>query len=290
MNYSELKKSAQMNQAFSLSSDLDVFTHHFPGSPLLPGALSALLLAETFGGSNWTLKKINGFRLRKPLLPNGPVSMTCTSQQETETQISCTGKIFNGADTFADGEFVFEKSKLAVANGSTAEPAVWTWTAAKIREYLPHGEPIVLIDQLVSAIYPQEILDLLAGPNAADLDQTKLVGTKVHTRSKLSPGNFWLNQGTLPSPVLSELVAQAAALTLAPFFTGTKPQVSLLGCDTEYFALAGEGSTIDTFVELTRAKRLGQSNMMIFKSECRIGDTKIASVNLNAMATFEKAV
>jgi len=74
---------------------------------------------------------------------------------------------------------------------------------------------------------------------------------------------------------------------LAPFFTGTKPQVSLLGCDTEYFALAHEGATIDTFVEIARVKRLGKiSNMIIFKSECYSAEVKIAQINLNAMANF----
>lgn len=287
MSYLEIRKAAQLNHAVSFSPELDIFTHHFPTSPLLPGALSALILAETCGGPHWSLKKIQSLRFRKPLTPNLPITLSCNVTHESSAEKICTGKILSGTDTIADGEFTFTLSKLAQPKGASPEPKTGFWTASQIRDYLPHGEPIVLIDQLVEIHYPAEIQDSLSGPNAANLDQSKLVGTKIHTRSTLQPNNFWLDKTLLPPSVLSELVAQAGALTLAPFFSGTKPEVALLGCDTEYFALAGAGATIDTFVELTRVKRLGKmGNMIIFKSTCYIGPTKIAEVSLNAMANF----
>ena len=288
MNYTEIRKDVQLNRTISFSPELDIFTHHFPSSPLFPGALSALLLAETCGGPDWSLKKINGLRFRKPLLPNLPIILSCNVVHESPTEKLCAGKIASGADTIADGEFAFTRNELSLTMESRLESKTGVWTASQIREYLPHGEPIVLIDQLVEANYPSEIQDSISGKNGSNLDQTKLVGTKIHTRSTLRPENFWLDQNALPSSVLSELVAQAGALTLAPFFTGTKPQVSLLGCDTEYFALAKRGDTIDTFIELTRVKRLGKiNNMIIFKGECYVGQIKIAQVSLNAMAIFQ---
>lgn len=297
MNYLEFRKSAPVDRPVSFSPELEIFTHHFPSSPLLPGALSAVMLADSCGGPAWSLKKINGLRFRKPLTPNLPVTISCSLREESITEKVCIGKILSGVDTIADGEFIFSKMELSQAPslcvsqvdrlGNQSHAPVGQWTASQIREYLPHGEPIVLIDQLVEALYPKEIENYLSGQDCFELDQAKLVGTKIHTRSTLKPESFWLDQKVLPSSVLSELVAQAGALTLAPFFKGTKPQVSLLGCDTEYYALAEEGATIDTFVELTRVKRLGKmSNMIIFKSECFIGATKIADVSLNAMASF----
>lgn len=290
MNYSELKTAAQSNGPVTLSPKMEIFTHHFPVSPLLPGALSALMIAETCGGAGWSLKQMNGVRFRKPLLPSLAVTLSCNVLSETGTEKKCAGKVQSGTDTIADGEFVFAKTALTPAMGTRPSATKCIWSAAQIREYLPHGEPIVLIDELVSAEYPQIIKDQLADPNAPELDQANLVGTKVHTRTKLAAGNFWLDDGALPSPILSEMVAQAAALTLSPFFKGTKPEVALLGCDTEYFGIAQAGSTIDTFVELTRVKKLGKTaNMILFKSECFIGDVKIARVDLNAMANFVAA-
>lgn len=287
MNYAELKSAAQSNGPVTLPAEMEIFTHHFPVAPLLPGALSALMIAETCGGPGWSLQRMNGVRFRKPLLPNLAVTLSCTVLEETPTERKCAGKLQNGADTIADGEFVFAKAALAPAVGSGPAAVKCIWSARQIREYLPHGEPIVLIDELVSAEYPQIIKDQLADPAAPELDQAHLVGTKVHTRTKLSAGNFWLDDGALPSPILSEMVAQASALTLSPFFKGTKPEVALLGCDTEYYGLAQAGSTIDAYVELTRVKKLGKTaNMILFKSECFIGTTKIAQVNLNAMANF----
>lgn len=246
-----------------------------------------MLLSESCGGTGWSLKKIIGLRFRKPLTPELPVTVTYQVIQESTSEKKCSAKIQNGNDTIADGDFIFEQSELKVTHGSRPAPKSEFWNASRIRDYLPHGEPIVLIDQFVEAQYPKEIQAYLSGDTDGNVDQTKLLGTKVHTRSVLKPGNVWIDGNILPSSVLSELAAQAGALTLAPFFTGTKPQVSLLGCDTEYFALAEVGSTIDTFVELTRVKRLGKSaNMIIFKCECFVGDTKIAQVNLNAMANF----
>jgi 3-hydroxymyristoyl/3-hydroxydecanoyl-(acyl carrier protein) dehydratase len=287
MNYLEITKAAHSNQTVSFSSEMDIFNHHFPSSPILPGALSAQLLAESCGGRNWSLKKINGLRFRKPLTPDLPVTISCEKIRETESEKVCAGKIQSGSSVIADGEFVFSADFLPLLSGGRPDLDLKVWNAAQIRNYLPHGEVIVLIDQLVESVYPKEIQDYLDGKSQIELDQSKLVGTKIHTRSILKPENFWLNQKVFPSTVLSELVAQAGALTLAPFFTGTKPQVSLLGCDTEYFAQAEVGSTIDTFLELTRAKRLGKmANMIIFKSECYIGQKKIADVSLNAMAQF----
>ncbi len=287
MNYLEIRAAAKSKHDISFSSKLDIFAHHFPTSPLLPGALSALLLSESCGGTGWSLKKIIGLRFRKPLTPELPVTVTYQVIQESTSEKKCSAKIQNGNDTIADGDFIFEQSELKVTHGSRPAPKSEFWNASRIRDYLPHGEPIVLIDQFVEAQYPKEIQAYLSGDTDGNVDQTKLLGTKVHTRSVLKPGNVWIDGNILPSSVLSELAAQAGALTLAPFFTGTKPQVSLLGCDTEYFALAEVGSTIDTFVELTRVKRLGKSaNMIIFKCECFVGDTKIAQVNLNAMANF----
>jgi 3-hydroxymyristoyl/3-hydroxydecanoyl-(acyl carrier protein) dehydratase len=287
MNYIEIRKAAQLNNTVSFSSDLDIFTHHFPSAPLFPGALSALLLAESCGGPEWSLKKIEGLRFRKPLTPELPITISCNRMHESPTEKICAGKIISGIDVIADGVFTFTSDGLSLANGARTETKTGFWSAAQIREFLPHGEPIVLIDELVESTYPSEIQNFLDGNLDASLDQAKLVGTKVHTRSLIKPENFWLDKNVFPSSVLSELVAQAGALTLAPFFSGTKPQVSLLGCDTEYFALAEAGATIDTYVELTRVKRLGKmANMIIFKSECYIGEIKIAQVNLNAMASF----
>jgi len=287
MNYTEIRKDLKSNGTISYSPELDIFTHHFPKSPLLPGALSGLLLAETCGGPDWSLRKIKGLRFRKPLTPNLAFMLACSIVQESPTEKTCAGKILSGTDTIADGEFVFTKSELSQTTATKLETKTGFWNSAQIRKYLPHGEPIVLIDQLVEVHYPSEIQDYLSGKSDSIIDQTKLVGTKIHTSSTLKPDNFWLDKKVLPSSILSELVAQAGALTLAPFFTGAKPEVALLGCDTEFFALAKEGDTIDTFLELTRAKRLGKSsNMIIFKSECFVGDTKIAQVSLNAMATF----
>jgi len=286
MNYPEIRKDIQLNSLHSFAPELDIFTHHFPSGPLLPGALSALLLAETCGGPNWSLTKINGLRFRKPLTPNLQITFSCDVMTESATEKTCSGKILNGSDTIADGQFTFSREKLDLAGSSQPEAKTCYWKSCQIREYLPHGEPIVLIDQLLEVAYPSEVQDSLSGKSQSPLDQAKLVGTKIHTRSMLEPDNFWLDNGVLPSALLSELVAQAGALTLAPFFTGDKPQVALLGCDTEYFALAEAGNTIDTYVELTRAKRLGAMTMIIFKSECFVGPTKIAQVSLNAMASF----
>lgn len=286
MSYIELRKDVQLNRTTSFAPELDIFTHHFPKDPLLPGAMSALLLSEVCGGQDWSLTKIKGLRFRKPLLPSLEISFACDVMQESPTEKICAGKIMSGADIIADGQFTFSRNELAHANAAQPEEKAGYWKSCQIREYLPHGEPIVLIDQLVEVNYPTEIQEYLSGQNAASLEQSKLVGTKIHTRSNLKPENFWLDEGVLPSSILSELVAQAGALTLAPFFTGAKPQVALLGCDTEYFALAKAGSTIDTYLELTRAKRLGNMSMIIFKSECFVGSTKIAQVSLNAMASF----
>ena len=288
MDYQKLESTMRVEPS-TLSADLEIFALHFPGNPLLPGALSAFLLSEKGGDLQWSLKKINGLRFRKPVLPNIPLTVSCPVTSESSTEKVCAGKISSGVDTLADGEFTFEKRAFPQVKGAKPEPDSFIWGAGQIREYLPHGESIVLIDKLVSADYPQIIRDQISGKVAKPLDQADLVGTRVHTRSKLNFDNFWLNKNCFPSPVLSELVAQAGALTLAPFFKGTKPQVSLLGCDTEYFAIAQEGSIIDTFVELTRVKRLGKTaNMILFKSECFVGDTKIAHVNLNAMASFSE--
>lgn len=287
MDYIEIKKAAHLDRAVSFPNEMDIFNHHFPSSPLLPGALSALILAEACGGTDWFLIKINGLRFRKQLIPNLPITVSCQVIQESSNEKTCLGKILSGNDTFADGEFVYSSQKLLSAKLSRLESKSGVWNSSQIRQYLPHGEPIVLIDQLVEAHYPVEIQNYLSSEKTLVLDQCQLVGTKIHTRSALDSKNYWLDQNILPSPVLSELVAQAGALTLAPFFNGSKPQVSLLGCDTEYFAEAEQGATVDTFLELTRVKRLGKTgNMIIFKSECYVGHTKIAHVNLNAMASF----
>ncbi|MBK7960914.1 MAG: hypothetical protein IPK04_06740 [Bdellovibrionales bacterium] len=287
MNYTEFRKSVQTNSPVTFSSGMSIFTHHFPKSPLMPGALSAFLLSEKCGGPDWSLRKITGLRFRKPLTANLPIEFSCNTTQESPDAKVCSGKILSGTETIADGEFSFSKIELSLTSGAKSQPKAPLWTASQIRAYLPHGEPIVLVDELVDSQYPVEIQTYLSGESKSDLDQTKLVGTKIHTRSTLKPKSFWLDRKVLPSTVLSELVAQAGALTLAPFFAGTKPEVSLLGCDTEYFALAEEGATIDTFVDLTRVKRLGKvSNMIIFKSECYVGPTRIAQINLNAMASF----
>lgn len=287
MNYIDIKKEAQVVRSISFSSDLDIFTHHFPDMPLLPGALSALLLSETCGGPEWTLSHIGGLRFRRPLVPNLPVTITCSVTNESASEKKCSGRIGSETETIADGEFTFTRNPFAVAEGKSSDAPVCFWNSSQIRDYLPHGEPIVLIDRFVTADYPQEIRDTLDGKNEFELDQAKLLGTKIHTTSNLNRGSYWLDQKGLPSPILIELVAQAGALTLAPFFKGTKPQVSLLGCDTEFFAQAEEGAKIDTFVELTRVKKLGKSaNMIIFKCQCFVSDTKIASISLNAMASF----
>lgn len=281
MNYIEIRNAARRGSLVSFSSGMDIFTHHFPENPLLPGALSAQLMIESCGCEGWSLKKINGLRFRKPLTPELVVSISCTVTRESETEKICTGKIQSGIDIIADGEFVFVRAALSRASGAHAGSMNCVWNVSQIREYLPHGETIVLIDELVEVRHPSNM------KTTAGLDQSKLVGTKIHTRSMLKPKSFWLDQNEFPPSVLAELVAQASALTLAPFFTGTKPRVSLLGCDTEYFALAQEGATIDTFLELTRIKRLGKSgNMIIFKSECYAGETKLAEISLNAMASF----
>jgi 3-hydroxymyristoyl/3-hydroxydecanoyl-(acyl carrier protein) dehydratase len=289
MNYSEILKAAPKSSPISLSPSLDIFTHHFPGSPLLPGALSGVILADGCGGDGWSLKKINGLRFRKPLTPDLPIEVFCEVRQESPTERVCVGKILSGSETIADGEFSFVKAELPLAHGSASsyKDNKCSWTASQIQEYLPHGAPIVLIDALVESVYPDGVRAGIASGNTAGLDQTQLIGTKIYTRSQLSSENFWLRQKVLPSPILSELVAQAGALTLAPFFKGKKPEVSLLGCDTEYFALATDDARIDTIVELTRVKRLGSAgNMIVFKGECLVGGNKIAQVNLNAMASF----
>lgn len=286
MSYSEIRKDVQLNKPTSFSPELDIFAHHFASGPLLPGALSALLLAEVCGGTDWCLKKINGLRFRKPLTPNLQISFSNELIEESSTERKCAGKIMSGNDVIADGVFAFSREELGHATESKPEPQSEFWKACQIREYLPHGEPIVLIDKLVDVNYPAEVQEYLTNQTAAGLDQAKLVGTKIHTRSYLKPNTYWLDEGVLPSSILSELVAQAGALTLAPLFTGAKPQVALLGSDTEYFALAKAGDTIDTYIELTRAKRMGPACMIVFKSECYVGTTKIAQVSINAMANF----
>jgi 3-hydroxymyristoyl/3-hydroxydecanoyl-(acyl carrier protein) dehydratase len=287
MNYSDILKAAPQSSPVSFSPSLDIFTHHFPGSPLFPGALSGVILADGCGGDGWSLKKINGLRFRKPLTPDLPITVFCEVRQESSDEKVCIGKILSGSETIADGEFSFVKSELPLAHGSGPKADRYSWTASQIQEYLPHGAPIVLIDELIEAVYPDGVRATIASGNTAGLDQTQLIGTKIFTRSQLKSENFWLRQKVLPSPILSELVAQAGALTLAPFFKGKKPEVSLLGSDTEYFAVATESARIDTVVELTRVKRLGSAgNMIIFKGECLVGGTKIAQVNLNAMARF----
>jgi len=287
MTYKKLKQISQLQSLNSLSPDTDIFQYHFPGNPLLPGAFSALLLSYVCGGTDWTLRKIEGLRFRKPLTPDLSFSIACEVKQETSDEKVCVGKISSGEDAIADGEFTFFKGVFPKTTGARLDIGKIFWNEAQVRTYLPHAAPIVLIDQLISVEYPAEVQSLIASNNLAQLEQSKLTGTKIHTRSKLAADGYWINEGILPSPILSELAAQAGALTLAPFFSGTKPQVALLGCDTEYFSTAEEGSTIDTFVELKRVKRLGKlSNMILFKCECHIGDKKIAQVNLNAMASF----
>jgi 3-hydroxymyristoyl/3-hydroxydecanoyl-(acyl carrier protein) dehydratase len=297
MNYSEFRKAAQTTHSSSFSSELDVFNHHFEASPLLPGALSALLLSEICGGESWFLKKIIGLRFRKPLTPGLQFTVSSSVVEESNSHKICLGQIISDEGIIAYGQFEFvlrdsvhtpsDIEDSLLASPGVIPSASLIWTGAQIREYLPHGELIVLIDELVDAKYPAGIKDYLEGSQTSGLDQALLLGTKVHTRSILSEDNFWLDHKTFPLPILSELVAQAGALTLAPFFKGTKPQVSLLGCDTEYFAQVSEGATIDTHLELTRVKRLGSShNMIIFKSECFVGPTKVAQINLNAMASF----
>lgn len=297
MNYLEFRKAAQTTLSSSFSSGLDVFSHHFKGSPLLPGALSALLISEVCGGESWMLKKIIGLRFRKPLTPDLQFTVSSSVVEESKVHKICLGQIISDDGIIADGKFEFilrnsDQTQPDIMDSLGASPgitksAALIWTGAQIREYLPHGELIVLIDELVDAQYPAGIKDYLEGSQSSGLDQAQLLGTKVHTRSILSKDNFWLDEKTFPLPILSELVAQAGALTLAPFFKGTKPQVSLLGCDTEYFAQVSEGAIIDTHLELTRVKRLGSShNMIIFKSECFVGPSKVAQINLNAMASF----
>ncbi|MBK9323457.1 MAG: hypothetical protein IPM97_11050 [Bdellovibrionaceae bacterium] len=287
MNYSEIRSAARLASPASFSSKLEIFAHHFPRNPLLPGALSGLLLAENCGGTDWSLKKIKGLRFRKPLTPDLPVVFTSFVAQESANEKVCSGKILSGNDTIADGDFTFTKVALPLIRESRLKSDAGFWTATQIREYLPHGETIVLIDELVEVHYPPEIQDALSGQKELNLDQAQLIGTRIHTKSDLEANNFWLDQNILPSTILSELVAQAGALILAPFFKGTKPQVSLLGCDTEYFGLAAVGATIDTFVELTRVKRLGKlGNMILFSGECYVGQVKIAQISFNAMASF----
>lgn len=286
MNYTELKKAALSDSPSSFPSNLDIFKHHFPGNSLLPGALSGVMLSDTCGGPHWSLTAINGLRFRKPLTPGLSISMKNVVKQETLTERTCLGSIHSNGEVIADGEFIFSKAAHPFAREASPQKDC-IMAAEQIRAYLPHGEPIVLIDRLVTAEYPPEIQSYLDGNRTEPLDQSKMVGTKIHTQSNLKPNSFWLDGETLPLPILSELVAQAGALSLAPFFSGTKPQVSLLGCDTKYFGVVQAGATVDAFVELTRVKRLGKmGNMILFNSECMVGDKKIAQVNLNAMASF----
>jgi 3-hydroxymyristoyl/3-hydroxydecanoyl-(acyl carrier protein) dehydratase len=149
MNYIDFKNYAQLNTPTYFSAQYDIFNHHFPDKPLLPGALSALLIAESCGGPEWFLSQIEGLRFRKPLTPDLPITISCELKKETETEKVCLGKITSADEVLADGEFTFTRNKLAHAKGSRPEYQKHLRTAQQIREYLPHGEPIVLIDQLV---------------------------------------------------------------------------------------------------------------------------------------------
>jgi 3-hydroxymyristoyl/3-hydroxydecanoyl-(acyl carrier protein) dehydratase len=287
MNYSELKKTTQKSPPYSFASNLEVFSHHFPGQPLMPGALSGQLLAEACRLPGWFLVKIAGLRFRKPLTPDLPIEIVCLTKEESATARVCYGSILNGVDIVADGEFTFSREPLSRFTGASPGTDLCIKTSVEIREYLPHGEPIVLVDKLVELTFPVEVQKYFEEDNTEKLDQSKLVGTRVHTRTNLEVDNYWLDGTVLPSPILSELVAQAGALTLAPFFKGTKPQVSLLGCDADYYGLAEVNGAIDTFVDLTRVKRLGNiGNMILFSGKCFVAGVKIADVKINAMAMF----
>lgn len=287
MLYTELLKKIDNTENCTLSPDLDIFTHHFPGNPILPGALSGVILSEACGGPDFSLTQIKGLRFRKPLTPGLSFSVQCETKEETSSLKICDAKIISGPDTIADGTFYFSKTKLPQAHQSSPLAQSFVWSENQINEYLPHGNPIILIHKLVEVHYPAEINDHISGNGVASLDQSKLVGTKIKAQSQIQSDNYWLKEKILPSPVLSELVAQAGALTLAPLFSGSKPQVTLLGCDTEYFAEAHAGATIETSVELSKVKRLGKlGNMIFFTGECFVGGKKIANVKLNAMAVF----
>ena len=129
----------------------------------------------------------------------------------------------------------------------------------KIRGFLPHRAPFLLVDRILE-IHPRGDSSKLDLANGAELVGTKVVGIKNFTYNEpFIPGHF-PGYSIVPGVIQIEAMAQVASFALYPFLEG-KPesergfQCILVGVDGVRFRKPViPGDTLRVEAELTKAR------------------------------------
>lgn len=155
-------------------------------------------------------------------------------------------------------------------------------TSKEIRDFLPHREPFLFLDEVIS-IYIPKTKD----------GEYALVGSKVHAAVTF-PEDTPFFKGHFPScpitpgVVLIECLGQAGIFCIYPFIKSN----TLVDEDNDFLKLVGvdevrfrrpvlPNERVDLFVELKNRKK----NLWKFTGQAKVGDTLITEADL--MASYE---
>ncbi|MEN9723208.1 MAG: hypothetical protein RJB38_1194 [Pseudomonadota bacterium] len=141
----------------------------------------------------------------------------------------------------------------------SAERGPYYLDIEKIRAFLPHRAPFLLVDRILE-ISPQGDLSKFELNNGSDKVGTRVVGIKNFTYNEpFIPGHF-PNYSIVPGVIQIETMAQVASFALYPFLSG-RPEMArgfqciLVGVDgTRFRKPVIPGDTLRVQAELTKAR------------------------------------
>jgi 3-hydroxyacyl-[acyl-carrier-protein] dehydratase len=141
----------------------------------------------------------------------------------------------------------------------TADRGRYYLDIEKIRAFLPHRAPFLLVDRILE-IHPKGDLSKFDLANGSAMVGTKVVGIKNFTFNEpFIPGHF-PNYSIVPGVIQIETMAQVASFALYPHFEG-RPEMSrgfqciLVGVDGVRFRKPViPGDTLRIEAELTKAR------------------------------------
>jgi 3-hydroxyacyl-[acyl-carrier-protein] dehydratase len=141
----------------------------------------------------------------------------------------------------------------------TADRGRYYLDIEKVRAFLPHRAPFLLVDRILE-IHPQGEISKFDLSRGSEVVGTKVVGIKNFTYNEpFIPGHF-PNYSIVPGVIQIETMAQVASFALYPFFEGRSEmargfQCILVGVDGVRFRKPViPGDTLRVQAELTKAR------------------------------------
>ena len=267
---------------------------HFPGNPVVPGVIQAKMMAQvaTFvlnlaksevGGKVKPVRilELGGFRFNEPLYPGAHINIRVELLRSEESNMVFKGTIEQDIsleskmEKVATGEFTvsLERSDPGFKSINLVDSLILgterpLLTRDQVREFLPHRDPLLLIDTVLS--YPQKE-KLVKGD--------RIVAELTTTQDMLVMDKSDFHQGVVPADIQVEIMAQASAFVLYNQFqnirnSGQDPQVKVLLTgikSAQFFESLIAGQRLIVSSEVVNSKR----GMMTFDADIRLPNGRL---------------